>query len=299
MKMKLPEPRYSVIDDNHKYTILMPNGEKIGPLKSVTTVLNVIDKPALKGWAAKMAAQHFKTEILRLGAKALNSVELERIVKEATSAHAVFAKDAADLGSACHDAFEAIILGNELEKYPDALKEPITAFKNWRLGAGSDIEIDTETAGSLEHRFFGRLAPSAIGARGGTSTTRPVRAYGNEYAYQVWRRLHLALEEQFGIDGRQEIIRSARSRPTTEGWPVAASRTPRTVSNALVPPNELKRSAALPSSARGSPRREEAETKAQAARSDSSTKKGENNGHRTPEAPTEVPKYTLPKPRKA
>ena len=232
MKMKLPEPRYSVIDDNHKYTILMPNGEKIGPLKSVTTVLNVIDKPALKGWAAKMAAQHFKTEILRLGAKALNSVELERIVKEATSAHAVFAKDAADLGSACHDAFEAIILGNELEKYPDALKEPITAFKNWRLGAGSDIEIvDTETKlGSVEHR----LRPAcAIGDRSprrvGTSTARPVGLTPTSTPTRsaaATPRARGAVRHR----GRRARSSASRSRPTTEGWPVAASRTPRTVS---------------------------------------------------------------------
>lgn len=226
---KLPTPRYEVTDDNHKYTIAMPNGEKIGPLKSVTTILNVIEKPALKGWAARMSAQHFKTEILRLGAKALNADELERIAKDSAAAHTKFAKDAADLGTACHDAFEAIILGKELETYPPQLKEPIAAFKNWRLGPGSDIEIvDTETAvASVEHRAGGRL--DAIGyseKRGGWGIVDYKTSsgfYGNEYAYQVGGGYALMVEEMFGIDvAWGEIIRFGKKPPyDSEGRPVA------------------------------------------------------------------------------
>lgn len=227
--MKLPEPKYTVTDSNHRYTILMPNGEKIGPLKSVTTVLNVIDKPALKGWAAKMSAQHFKKEILRLGAAALTGPELERIATESAKAHTVFAKDAADLGSACHDAFEAIILGKELDTYPKELEQPIAAFKTWRLGPGSDIEIvDTETAvASAIHRAGGRL--DAIGyskARGGWGIVDYKTSsgfYGNEYAYQVGGGYALMVAEMFGIDVKWgEIIRFGKKPPyDSEGRPVA------------------------------------------------------------------------------
>lgn len=226
--MKMPQAKYKIVDDNHKYTILKPDGSKIGPLKSVTTVLSVIDKPALKGWAARMAADHFKKEILRLGAKALKAEELERIAEEAKKAHTVFAQDAADLGSACHDAFEAIILGKELETYPAALHEPIKAFKDWRLGAGADIEIvDTETAvGSEIHGFGGRL--DAIGyseSRGGWGIVDYKTSsgfYGNEYAYQVAGGYAIAVEEMFGIDIRwSEIIRFGKKPPyESEGRPV-------------------------------------------------------------------------------
>lgn len=227
--MKLPQPRYTVTDDNHKYKIAMPNGEIIGPLKSVTTILSVIDKPALKGWAARMAADYFKKEILKLGQRALDVATLEQIAKDAQKAHTVFAKDAADLGSACHDAFEAIILGKELETYPDALKEPIAAFKAWRLGAGSDIEIvDTETAvASAVHKAGGRL--DAIGysaARGGWGIVDYKTSsgfYGNEYAYQVGGGYALMVEEMFGIDVKWgEIIRFGKKPPyDSEGRPVA------------------------------------------------------------------------------
>ena len=110
-KVELPKPLYTVTDVDHKYSIRMPGGQVIGPLISVTKVLNVIDKPALKGWAAREAANYFKAELLRLGGRALVSGELDRIAKEAAGAHLRKAKDAADLGTACHDAFEAIIKG--------------------------------------------------------------------------------------------------------------------------------------------------------------------------------------------
>lgn len=226
--IKLPKPNYTVTDDNHKYTILLPVGTTLGPLISVTKALGVIDKPALKGWAARMSADHFKTEILRLGAKAINAKELDRIHAESKAAHTKFAKDAADLGSACHNAFEAIILGKELETYPPELKEPIAAFKDWRLGPGSDIEIvDTETAvASLKYKAGGRL--DAIGyseSRGGWGIVDYKTSsgfYGNEYAYQVGGGYALMVEEMFGIEvAWGEIIRFGKKPPyDSEGRPV-------------------------------------------------------------------------------
>lgn len=228
--MKLPKPRYAVIDKDkkHKYTIVLLDGTEVGPLDSVTTILNVIEKPALKGWAARMAADYFKKEILRLGAKGLTAAALDQIAISAQKAHTVFAKDAADLGSACHDAFEAIILGRELPSYPEELKQPVSAFKEWRLGPGSDIEIvDTETAvGSLEHKAGGRL--DAIGyseKRGGWGLVDYKTSsgfYGNEYAYQVGGGYALMVEEMFGIDiAWAEIIRFGKKAPyDSEGRPV-------------------------------------------------------------------------------
>lgn len=251
MTAELPKPHYTVTDVAHKYTIAMPDGTTIGPLKSVTTILNVIDKPALKGWAARMAAQYFKTEILKLGTRALNSDMLEAIAKDAASAHTKFAKDAADLGSACHDAFEAIILGKELVVYPAALAEPIRAFKDWRLGAGGDIEIvDTETAlASIEHMAGGRL--DALGfseARGGWGIVDYKTSsgfYGNEYAYQVGGGYALMVEEMYGIEIKwAEIIRFGKKPPyDSEGRPVtdlAASKRGFLSALALVRSNDLK-----------------------------------------------------------
>lgn len=224
--MKLPEAKYTVSAVNHKYTILMPNGESIGPLNSVTGVLSVIDKPALKGWAARMAAQHFKTEILRLGAAALNASELERIAKEAQSAHTKFTKDAADLGTACHDAFEAIILGKEPENLPPELVEPVNAFKNYRLQSDIEVVATELMVASANYRTGGCL--DFIGyskSRGGWGIGDYKTSsgfYGNEYAYQAGGGYALMVEEMYGIDIKwAEIVRFAKKPPyESEARPV-------------------------------------------------------------------------------
>lgn len=218
--MELPRSRWAVTDANHRYSAVLANKEIVGPLTSVTTILNVIEKPALKGWAAKMAANYFYAEVMRLGTKALVPAELARIAKDAQDAHRKIAKEAADLGNACHDAFEAIIFGEPLEAYPKELEQPIAAFKEWRLGPGADIELVASEVplASVEHGFGGRL--DVVGysaARGGWGIVDYKTSsgfYGNEYAYQVAGGYAIAVEEQYGIDVRwAEIIRFGKKPP--------------------------------------------------------------------------------------
>jgi hypothetical protein len=216
--MQLPEPRYRVTDDNHKYTIEMPNGERIGPLLSVTKVLEVLNKPALVPWAARESAGFFKSEILRLGRAALDAATLEQIAKDAAGAHRRKAKDAADLGSACHDAFEAIILGREPESLPKELEGPVAAFKRYRLQSDT-IVVATELAvASAEHKAGGRL--DWIGysqSRGGWGIGDYKTSsgfYGNEYAYQAGGGYALMVEEMFGVEIKwAEISRFSKKPP--------------------------------------------------------------------------------------
>ena len=223
--MKLPKPKYTVTDASHKYSILLPSGETIGPLKSVTGILNVLAKDALIGWAAKESANFFKTEILRMGRAALDPAMLEQIAKDAAGAHRRMAKDAADLGSKCHDAFEAIILGREPEGHPKELNEPVAAFKTYRLQ--SDIEVvATEVAvASAKHRYGGRLDflgySTARGGWGIGDLKTSSGFYGSEYAYQV-AGYAAAVEEMFDIKiAWAEIVRFSKKPPyESEARPV-------------------------------------------------------------------------------
>ena len=224
--MNLPQPKYTVTDDNHKYSIQLPSGEAIGPLKSVTGILNVLAKEALIGWAAREAAGYFKAELLRLGSRALDVATLEQISKDAAQAHRKKAKDAADLGTACHDAFEAIIKGLELPGYPKELEEPVAAFKRYRLQ--SDIEVvATELAvASAKHRAGGRLDflgySKARGGWGIGDYKTPSGFYGNEYAYQAGGGYALMVEEMYGIEiWWAEIVRFSKKPPyESEARPV-------------------------------------------------------------------------------
>lgn len=224
--MKLPSPRYTVTAVNHKYTINMPDGTTIGPLQSVTGVLGIIDKPALKGWAARMAAQYFKTEILRLGRGALDPAVLEQIATDAQKAHTKFAKDAADLGTACHDAFEAIILGKELVSYPKELEEPIAAFKTYRLQSDIEVVATELMVASAKHRAGGCLDflgySKARGGWGIGDYKTSSGFYGVEYALQAGGGYALMVEEQYGIKiSWSEIVRFSKKPPyESEARPV-------------------------------------------------------------------------------
>lgn len=224
--MKLPAPRYTVTDVKHKYTISMPNGENIGPLKSVTGVLGVIAKPALIVWSARESANYFKTQILRLGRGALDPAILEQIATEAAGAHRRKAKDAADLGTLCHKICEDIILGNEPEVVPQELTEAVIAFKKWRLASDFSIVTTEIAVASVEHRYGGRL--DAVGyskSRGGfgvidIKTSRSLK-FGNEYPYQVGGYA-AALAEQYGVQVTwAEIIRLGKAAPfDSEACPI-------------------------------------------------------------------------------
>lgn len=225
--MKLPEPRYAVDAINHKYTITLPSGETVGPLMSVTGVLNIIEKPALKGWAARMAAQYFKTEILKLGTRALNAETLEQIAQDAQKAHTKFAKDAADLGTACHDAFEAIILGKEPENLPPELVEPVKAFKNYRLQSDIEVVATELMVASAKHRAGGCLDflgySKARGGWGIGDYKTSSGFYGVEYALQAGGGYALMVEEQYpGIKiVWSEIVRFSKKPPyESEARPV-------------------------------------------------------------------------------
>ena len=224
--MLLPEPRYTVHDKNHRYTIELPGGERIGPLKSVTGVLGVINKPALVNWSAREAAKYFKAEVLRMGGRITDPAVLEQLAEDASRAHTRKAKDAADLGSACHDIFEAIIKGQEPASIPPELVEPAKDFKRWRLSTDIEIVATELAVASAEHKFGGRL--DAVGfskERGGFGIvdykTSKSLLYGNEYSYQVGGYA-LAVQEQFGVEVKwAEIVRFGKVPPyDSEARPV-------------------------------------------------------------------------------
>ena len=226
--MKLPKPRYTVDDPDgkHKYSIRMESGQLIGPLKSVTSITGLLDKPALIGWAAREAAGYFKTELLRLGKAALTVDVLERLAKEAAGAHRRKAKDAADLGTACHAIFEAIIQGQEPTETPPELVEPARDFKRWRLETDIELVGFELPVASSNHLFGGRV--DAVGwskSRGGFGIvdykTSSSLLYGNEYSYQVGGYAK-AFEEQYGVDVKwAEIVRFGKKPPyDSEARPV-------------------------------------------------------------------------------
>lgn len=113
----------------HRYTI---DGEII---PSVTTILGVLDKPALVPWAANMAVDHVR-DFLEVG-KSYDELELSRMLLEARNAHRKKKTEAADIGSHVHKWVEryinAQIRKEDIPPAPvnDIIREATERFVAW------------------------------------------------------------------------------------------------------------------------------------------------------------------------
>src|SRR4051812_27417221 len=87
----------------HKYKA---NGKEV---LGVTTVLKVINKPALMPWAAKMTAEYVEQN-LKPGL-ALDEIQIQQLCSAAKGAYRKKAQDSADLGHLAHSWFEAYFSG--------------------------------------------------------------------------------------------------------------------------------------------------------------------------------------------
>ena len=116
--------------DKHRYFC---NGKRI---PGVTTILGVLAKPALIGWAARMAVEHVAGNEDRL------ATELELVLDEAKGAHRQIAKEGADLGTLAHEAINVWCAGEVWDTYlpedPQARNSTLAMLK-WMEHAGVEV----------------------------------------------------------------------------------------------------------------------------------------------------------------
>jgi len=93
-------PKITRNDGEDGRTYDTPNGE----LKSVTTFQNLLNKPALVPWAAKMSAQYFKDELdaIIAGELDLKTMDIDEIVTNAKAHYKKKSKEAMEYGSEVH-----------------------------------------------------------------------------------------------------------------------------------------------------------------------------------------------------
>ena len=115
-------------------------GEK--ELPSVTTILSILDKPALMPWAAKTTAAAFKEAVIN-SIDCLSEELLDNIEQEAKGAYRKKSTEAMDIGTRVHKIIESWIHSDGLLT-PDEVIDPyakrgLEAFLTW--GEQHDIEI--------------------------------------------------------------------------------------------------------------------------------------------------------------
>ena len=112
---------------------------------SVTTVLNIIEKPWLAAWEKKEMAAALRTDLL---GKDLPKDKLERIdildsmIKEAKKMPRLIGAEAMALGTQIHEIIQKLSLGQEV-KTDDNTKIGVASWKLWRQESGMEI-VETE-----------------------------------------------------------------------------------------------------------------------------------------------------------
>lgn len=136
----------------HKYIWL----EKGMPVPSVTTSLGIIDKPALKYWAANVAGDYVG-ESLTPG-RSYDELEIARIVNGAKRAHVDTLKDAGDLGTLLHNWIEDYINGTP-QGIPvnPTLRHSIGQFLDWVNSHDIKFVLSEQPVMSRKHVYCGTL----------------------------------------------------------------------------------------------------------------------------------------------
>lgn len=124
-------------------------------LPSVTTILNILDKPALVPWAAKMTAGAFKDAVAK-SLDCLSEELLDEIEMEAKASYRKKSTEAMDIGTRVHTIIETWIESDGVLTLDEVIdpyaKRGLEAFLSW--GEEHDIEIISYEQVVTDNRYY-------------------------------------------------------------------------------------------------------------------------------------------------
>lgn len=178
--------------DEQKHTYRV-NGEII---PGTTSILGVINKPALIAWSAAEAAKYVQEHLLP--GKALSAVEIETLCLEAKAAHRKKKDTAADIGHLTHAWIENYIKDNQ-EELPinKEAKNGCQAFLTWLIQNKVDFIKSEQRIYSKKYNYAGTL--DALAVVNGELTLIDFKTGSGcypEMGYQL-ASYQLAFEEEF------------------------------------------------------------------------------------------------------
>lgn len=120
----------------------------------VTTVLKILNKPALVGWAANMAGDYIKANLVP--GEAVDEIKIQALVKGAKSAHRDRRDSAADGGTYIHNWIEEYVRGeNPAMPVNPTLKRVIDDFLEWHDRVRPETVYAERMLCSVEHKLAG------------------------------------------------------------------------------------------------------------------------------------------------
>lgn len=202
----------------HYYSV--NDSEEFWP--GVTTVLNVISKPFLINWAAKMTALKIK-QYLTLHAvdRKLTKEEIEKLVEDGRNQHEIIRDQAGDLGSRAHFYINQIVTNTltSIDDIDEDVKPAVDAYLKWQLENRLKLTIGDTKIASLLHQFGGSLDACAYDENGKIVIVdfKTSNKISDEYAYQVAAYAQ-AMKETYGLDYLPEgyILRLDKNKPIFE-----------------------------------------------------------------------------------
>ena len=138
------------IDSKHLYLV---NGKKAD---GVTSVLQVLNKPALMYWAVNMTIAHLEGA-LKPG-KALDELQIKALLSEAKVAHRKKKEAAADLGTMVHEWIEKHIKGQKPEPFVNAImKNSCDKFLKWETENKVEYAANEKIVYSKKLNYAGKF----------------------------------------------------------------------------------------------------------------------------------------------
>lgn len=141
--------------EKHHYTV---DGRTID---GVTSILGVINKPALIFWSASKASEFINLN-LPVG-EVIDEIRKKKLVDGCKVAHKVFKTDAADLGSMLHDLLEKHIKGEDYQSpINPILKKSFKQFLDWAKTNKVQFKSSERKVYSKQYDFCGTLDFTAV-----------------------------------------------------------------------------------------------------------------------------------------
>ena len=191
--------------------------EGVGTLPSVTTVLNVISKPALVPWARNLALEHARAALLDSPRPASFSSYQEWVEHTIAKAKAWPDKvkdQAADFGTRLHALIEGYIKAPELPlDIPEDMRPPFDAFLAWQEESQVTIHL-------AEFMVYSR--------RGYAGTVDAIATRGDELVVVDWKTSNAVYPEmalQLGAYGAALEEMLDHRIPVAETWVLRLGKT--------------------------------------------------------------------------
>ena len=160
---------------------------------SVTTILGVIDKPAIKRWALNEMGNRVGANLTKVkdGNMVLDQKIIDWIVQDGKKIHEKISKEAMDIGSRVHELIQEYFMtgyfsNGLIQKEPEEVQSCLLAFWDWLKDTGFEMVETEQMVFSRKYKFAGTL--DAVGKMGTKSTLidfKSSKGIWDEYYLQV------------------------------------------------------------------------------------------------------------------